>query len=67
MTNKQFSTTNSEFIEACKAVGLPKHVVVVHSHNKTEKKETTEMGLARQASKYRNKKGLAYKTKYNLL
>jgi len=44
MTNKQFSTTNSEFIEACKAVGLPKHVVVVHSHNKTEKKRNNRNG-----------------------
>ena len=48
MTNKLFSTTDEEFKKACKIVNLP-----FTRHEK--------LGLTRQASKWRSKKGLAYK------
>ena len=48
MTNKEFANSDNQFQEACKKVNLPER-----KHEK--------LGLKRQASKWRNKKGLAYK------
>ena len=49
MTNREFSISgDKEFLKACQRVGLP------HTQHK-------EIGLVRQAAKWRRKKGLAYK------
>lgn len=61
LTNKQFADQVDEFREACVKVGLPNHKIVIHT--RTSKTERTGVpSLTRQASKWRNRKGLAYKT-----
>ncbi len=48
MTNKEFSGKDKKFIEACNLVNLPQ-------------KKHEKLGLRRQASKWRRRKGIAYK------
>jgi len=65
MTNREFSETDNIFKTACEDVGLPNHKVVVHKRDSTSTKSGSS-SLVRQASKWRNGKGLAYKTKNNI-
>ena len=53
MTNKEFAEQNKEFRKAC--------VVASSIEAKKGRKADSIMPTTRQASKYRNKKGLAYK------
>jgi hypothetical protein len=60
MTNYEFSLKDKTFIDACSKVGLPKHFATICSH-KAKRRGESYTNLARQASKWRNGKGLAYK------
>ena len=53
LTNRQFAAKNEEFIKAC--------FVASSIESKKGRKADSIMPTTRQASKYRNKKGLAYK------
>lgn len=64
VTNRKFSETDTTFIEACAAVGLPNHKNVVRIKGSTSTKGAGVTTLTRQASKWRLKKGLAWKTKH---
>jgi hypothetical protein len=61
MTNREFSLKDKEFIDACSKVGLPNHESVIKTKGKTAKRMTANVGLTRQASKWRMRKGLAWK------
>ncbi len=60
MTNREFSEQDETFQKACSEVGLPNHINTIRTRTKVEKKPGLE-SLTRQASKWRNKKGSAYK------
>ena len=60
MTNTEFSQKDKTFKEACAKVGLPKHVAVIRERSSTTR-GAAYPSLARQASKWRHSKGLAYK------
>lgn len=63
LTNKEFSETNKIFIQACEKVNLPNHKTVVKKRGmKPVVTDTSGVtSLVRQASKWRRKKGRAYK------
>ncbi len=60
MTNKEFAEQNETFKKWCMEVGLPNHINVIHTRKSVEKKPGLT-SLSRQASKWRNQKGAAYK------
>lgn len=64
VTNRKFSEEDEVFKTACAEVGLPNHVNTTHSR-KGSKKTPGSTSLTRQASKWRNKRGLAWKTYTN--
>jgi mRNA-degrading endonuclease HigB of HigAB toxin-antitoxin module len=64
MTNKEFAT-NEEFKKACEEAGITTHTYVIKKHKSTSPK-SMQNNLTRQASKYRNNKGIVYKTKKGL-
>jgi len=53
LTNDQFAAQNKEFVKDC--------VIASSIESKKGRKADSIMPTTRQASKYRNKKGLAYK------
>jgi len=62
MTNKEFSESDKSFTTACEKVGLPNHKTVVkQKRSKAVILESGVVTLTRQASKWRMKKGKAYK------
>lgn len=53
---------DKNFQEACKKAGLPNHMNGIHTRKSRRTEKADNQHLKRQASKWRNKKGLAYKT-----
>lgn len=70
MTNREFSKTNQEFMVACGEANITSlHTALVKKKGtKAAAKGSKLTGdLTRQASKWRMKKGLAYRTAKGLL
>ena len=64
MTNREFSKTDTKFIQACQEALLPNHINVLHGRTKTTRVPGTK-DLTRQASKWRMGKGLAFSSRNN--
>jgi hypothetical protein len=62
ITNREFSETNKEFIDALEKSGLQKHIPNIHSKKGNRKPEIKGLSFKRQVSKFRNKKGFVYKS-----
>lgn len=65
ITNKKFAEEDDDFNKACNYAGITVHKYCIHKRD-SKSMQQKDMGRARQASKYRNKKGLAYKTQKGL-
>jgi len=61
MTNKEFSEKNEHFKSACERIGLPKKPFGIKNGKRTLIVSHSNLGLGRQAGKWRRGKGLAYK------
>jgi hypothetical protein len=61
MTNEEFAGTNDEFKVACLKVNLPREAFQMKHGSRVIEVSHRSLGLSRQAGKWRNKRGLAYK------
>ena len=61
MTNREFSEHSEDFKAACKQVGLPKKSFTLKNRKHISIVSHSNLGLGRQAGKWRRKKGLAHK------
>lgn len=62
MKLREFATTDKTFITACEEAGLPKKHIL-KCGKKTSNVDHSSLGLTRQASKWLQGKGIAYKTR----
>lgn len=61
MTNKKFAEKDQLFNQACQKTGLPNHETIVKRRGEKPKNLSGSTSLTRQASKWRNGKGKAWK------
>ena len=61
MTNKEFSEQTVDFKAACERTGLPRKPFTIKNGKRTSIVSHSNLGLGRQAGKWRHKTGLAYK------
>jgi len=61
MTNKEFAEKDQLFKQACEKVDLPNHKTSIKEHGGKSRVVTGSTSLTRQASKWRMKKGKAWK------
>ena len=61
MTNKEFAEKDKPFQQACEKTGLPNHKTVIKEHGGKSRTVAGLTSLTRQASKWRMKKGKAWK------
>ena len=60
-TNKEFANDDLQFKQACEKVDLPKHKTIIKEHGGKSRAVSGLTSLTRQASKWRMKKGKAWK------